>query len=401
MPLKDQEIRALRPQDRIYKRTDERGLYIEVRPNGSKLWRFKYSYLGKDKRIAFGSYPEVGLAEARRKRDEARQKVRDGVDPVTERKREKLVAMYNAANSFEEVAKEYIDKMVREGRADTTTTKANWLLEQLAPIAARPVADLKPVDVLGALKRIEAKGKHETARRCRSFASRVFRYAVATGRAETDPTSVLRGALVTPKTKHHAAILDPKAVGELLRSIDAYSGHLITRIAMQVSPHVMARPGELRQALWPEIDLEKAVWKIPAERMKMRRPHAVPLSRQVIAFLTQLHELTGPDGFVFPAFHTSRRPLSENTVNQAFRRMGYAVGEVTAHGLRTTASTLLNESSKWSPDAIERSLAHADADSVRGTYNRGFYWEERVAMHQWWSDYLDQLRAAVPLSKTA
>ena len=195
--------------------------------------------------------------------------------------------------------------------------------------------------------------------------------------------------------EHHSAILDPKLVGELLRSIDAYSGHLITRLAMQISPHVMARPGELRQALWPEFDLENGVWKIPPERMKMRRPHAVPLSRQVLAYLAELHALTGPEGFVFPAFHTSRRPLSENTVNQAFRRMGYAVGEVTAHGLRTTASTLLNESGKWSPDAIERSLAHADKDSVRGTYNRGFYWEERVAMHQWWSDYLDQLRDTV------
>ena len=400
MPLKDLEIRALKPRARVYKRADGRGLYIEVQPGGSKLWRLKYRYLGKDKRIALGSYPEVSLAEARQKCDEARRKLREGVDPLAERKREKLVAMYNAANSFGEVAKEYIDKMVREGRAETTTTKANWLLEQLAPLAARPVAELKPVDVLGALKRIEAKGKHETARRCRSFASRVFRYAVATGRAETDPTSVLRGALVTPKTKHHSAILDPKAVGELLRSIDTYSGHLITRIAMQVSPHLMARPGELRQALWPEFDLENAVWKIPAERMKMRRPHAVPLSRQVVALLTDLHALTGPEGFVFPAFHTSRRPLSENTINQAFRRMGYAVGEVTAHGFRTTASTLLNESGKWSPDAIERSLAHADTDSVRGTYNRGFYWEERVVMHQWWSDYLDQLRAAVPLSKT-
>lgn len=185
-------------------------------------------------------------------------------------------------------------------------------------------------------------------------------------------------------------------MGELLRSIDAYSGNLITRLAMQVSPHVMARPGELRHARWPEIDFENAVWKIPAERMKMRRPHTVPLSRQVVEYLTQLHEFTGPDGFLFPAFHTSRRPLSENTVNQAFRRMGYTVGEVTAHGLRTTASTLLNESGKWSPDAIERSLAHADTDSVRGTYNRGRYWEERVAMHHWWSDYLDQLRDTVP-----
>lgn len=328
----------------------------------------------------------------RRKRDDLKRRLYEGVDPAAERKREKLVAIYKAANTFGDLAKEYIDKMVAEGLATTTTTKANWLLEQLAPIADRTIADLKPIDILAALKRLEAKGKLETARRCRSFAGRVFRYAVATGRAETDPTSLLRGALITPKTKHHSAILDPDAVGELLRSIDAYSGHLITRLAMKVSPHVMARPGEIRQAQWSEFDFEKAVWKIPAERMKMRRPHVVPLSRQVLAYLTELTALTGPDGFVFPAFHTSRRPLSENTINQAFRRMGYAVGEVTAHGLRTTASTLLNESGEWSPDAIERSLAHADADSVRAIYNRGAYWEERVAMHQWWSDYLDELR---------
>ncbi|MGY2734590.1 tyrosine-type recombinase/integrase [Sphingomonas sp. UYP23] len=394
MALKDLKIRSLKAENRVYKRSDERGLYIEVHPSGSKLWRMKYSHVGKDKRIALGRYPEVGLAEARRKRDEARAKVRDGVDHLAERKREKLVAHYNAANTFGDVAKQYINKMVAEGRADTTTTKANWLLEQLAPIAARAIYEWKPVDVLAALKRIQAKGKHETARRCRSFASRVFRYGVATGRVDTDPTSVLRGALITPKVEHHSAILEPRAVGELMRSIDAYSGHLITRLALKISPHVMARPGELRQALWPEFDLENGVWKIPPERMKMRRPHAVPLSKQVLVYLAELHALTGPDGFVFPAFHTSRRPLSENTINQAFRRMGYAPGEVTAHGLRTTASTLLNESGKWSPHAIEHSLAHADKDAIRGTYNRGMYWEERIAMHQWWSDYLDQLRAA-------
>lgn len=396
MALKDVEIRALKARDRIYKCTDSHGLYLEVHPSGSKLWRYKYSRLGKDKRIALGRYPEVGLAEARRKRDDAKRALADGTDPLAERKRAKLLAIFNGSNSFGDVAKEYIDKMVAEGRADTTTTKANWLLEQLAPIAKSPVAELKPIDVLAALKRIEAKGKHETARRCRSFASRVFRYAVATGRAETDPTSVLRGALITPRTKHHGAMLNPEAVGELLRSIDSYAGHAITRIAMQVAPHVMARPGELRQAVWPEFDLEAATWKIPAERMKMRRPHQVPLSRQVVACLKELYALTGPDGYVFPAFHTFKRPLSENTINQAFRRMGYAVGEITAHGLRTTASSLLNESGKWSPDAIERSLAHADKDAVRGIYNRGRYWEERVAMHQWWSDYLDELRCTAP-----
>jgi integrase len=401
MALNDVGIRALKPRDRIYKCTDSHGLYLEVHPSGSKLWRCKYSHLGKDKRIALGRYPDVGLAEARRRRDDAKRKLYEGIDPLAERKRDKLLAMYKAANTFGDLAKEYIDKMVAEGRADTTTTKANWLLEQLKPIAGQAIADLKPIDVLAGLKRIEAKGKLETARRCRSFASRVFRYAVATGRAETDPTSVLRGALIAPKTKHHSAILDPNAVGELLRSIDAYSGHMITRLAMQVSPHVMARPGEIRQAQWPEFDLEKAVWKIPAERMKMRRPHAVPLSRQVLAYLSELRSLTGPEGFLFPAFHTSRRPLSENTINLAFRRMGYAVGEVTAHGLRTTASTLLNESGKWRPDAIERSLAHADTNAIRGTYNRGVYWDERVAMHQWWSDYLDQLREKLPMKDCA
>jgi integrase len=392
MALNDLAIRALKATDRIYKKADERGLYVEVRPGGSKLWRFKYRYGGKDKRIAFGAYPEVSLAEARRRRDEARFKLRDGIDPVAERQREKLLAQFAAANTFGDVAREYIDKMVAEGRAVATTSKANWLLEQLAPIAKRPVSDLKPVDVLAALKRIEARGKHETARRCRSFASRVFRYAAATGRAESDPTALLRGALVTPKVKHHGAVLEPAAVGELLRTINAYSGNAITRLAMQILPHVMARPGELRKAQWSEFDLENAVWRIPPERMKMRRPHTVPLSRQVLGYLAQLQDLTGPDGYVLPAFHTSRRPMSENTINQAFRRMGYAAGEITAHGLRTTASTLLNESGKWSPDAIERSLAHADKDPVRGIYNRGRYWDERVTMHRWWSNHLDELR---------
>lgn len=403
MALKDMQIRNIRPTSKITQYTDDRGLYVEVHPNGSKLWRYKYRYMGKQKRLALGRYPDVGLAEARQRRDDARRKLDGGTDPSAERKREKLVAAFSAANTFVEIAREYIDKRVAEGQSDATTQKANWLLEQLRPIWTFPVADIKPVDLLAALKRIEAQGKYETARRCRSFAGRVFRYAVATGRGENDPSSILRGALVVPKVKHHAAILDPKQMGELLRAIDAYSGHTITRLAMQVSPHVIARPGELRMAEWSEFELGNAVWKIPAERMKMRRPHQIPLSRQVLAYLEELFALTGPDGFVFPAFHTSRRPMSENTVNQAFRRMGYATGEVTAHGLRTTASTFLNESGKWSPDAIERSLSHADANSVRAIYNRGRYWDERVAMHQWWSDHLDMLRdgaVILPISRS-
>ena len=404
MALTDMKIRNIRPAEKVTQHTDDRGLYVEVHPNGSKLWRYKYRYMGKQKRLALGRYPDVGLAEARKRRDDARSKLDAGKDPLAERKREKLLAAFSAANTFAEIAREYIDKRVAEGQSEATTQKANWLLEQLKPIWTFPVADIKPVDLLAALKRIEVQGKFETARRCRSFAGRVFRYAVATGRGEHDPSAILRGALVVPKVTHHAAILDPKQMGELLRAIDAYTGHAITRLAMQVSPHVMARPGELRMAEWSEFDLDKAVWKIPAERMKMRRPHEVPLSRQVLAYLEELFALTGPDGFVFPAFHTWRRPMSENTVNQAFRRMGYATGEVTAHGLRTTASTFLNESGKWSPDAIERSLAHADANSVRAVYNRGRYWEERVAMHQWWSDHLDMLRDGaeiMPISKSA
>ena len=404
MALTELQIRKVCPTDKVTQYTDERGLYLEVHPNGSKLWRYKYRYMGKQKRLALGRYPDVGLAEARRRRDDARRQLDAGTDPLAERKHDKLIAVFNAANTFGEIAKEYIDKQVAQGQADATTQKANWLLEQLDPIAAFPVADLKPIEVLAALKRIEAKGKYETARRCRSFAGRVFRYAIATARCESDPSSLLRGALTVQKVKHHAAILDPKQMGGLLRAIDGDTGHAITRLAMQVLPHVMARPGELRMAEWSEFDLDNAVWKISAERMKMRRPHEVPLSPQVVAYLKELFALTGPDGYVFPAFHTFRRPLSENTINQAFRRMGYAAGEVTAHGLRTTASTLLNESGKWSPDAIERSLAHADANSVRAIYNRGRYWDERVAMHQWWSDQLDMLRdgaTILPFNKTA
>lgn len=394
MALSDVRLRALKPRSKAYKVPDADGLYLEVRTSGAKLWRFRFCHLGKESRISLGSYPEIGLASARRKRDEARQQLAEGLDPAAERRREKLTAAFKAANNFGDVAKEYIEKMVADGRAETTTVKANWLLAQLKPIAAMPVADIKPIEVLAALKKLEARGKRETARRCRSFASRVFRYAVATGRGEVDPTSVLRGALASPRVTHHAAILEPAGVGELLRSIDAYAGNAITRIACQIAPHVMMRPGELRQALWTEIDMTAAIWTVPPERMKMRRPHAVPLSRQVLGFLEELYGSTGPEGFVFPAFHTSKRPMSENTINQAFRRMGYATGEVTAHGLRTTASSLLNESGKWSPDAIERSLAHADPNAVRGIYNRGRYWDERVAMHQWWSDYLDALRAS-------
>lgn len=393
MALNDVAIRALKPKDRVYAVADESGLCIEVAVSGSKLWRLRYRFAGKARNLSFGRYPEVSLKEARRRRDEARSLLRDGIDPGVERKRAKLAAELGAANTFGAVANEYIEqKLVKEGRATVTVDKSKWLLLQLKPIFGQPIADIEATEIYTILRRLEGQRKHETAKRCRSFASRVFRYAVVTGRAKADPAAMLRGALIAPKVKHHAAILDPAQLGKLLQSIDDYEGAPITRLAMQIAPHVMVKPGELRQATWDEFDLEAKIWRIAAARMKMRRVHAVPLSDQVVSYLHELQHFSGPEGFIFPAFHTVRRPMSENTMNVAFRRMGYSRDEVTAHGLRTTASTLLNESGKWHPDAIERALAHGDSDAVRGIYNRGQYWDERVKMMQWWSNYLDRLR---------
>lgn len=394
MALNDVAIKALKAKDRVFAVADEKGLCIEVAVSGSKLWRFRYRFGGKPKILSFGRYPEVTLKEARQRRDDARGQLRDGIDPGVERKRAKLTARFNAANTFKAVADEYIEhKLVKDGKAAVTVQKAKWLLLQMKPIWDQPLVEIKPAEVFGVLRRLEGQRKHETAKRCRSFTSRVFRYAAATGRAESDPAAMLAGQLIAPKVKHHAAILEPRKLGELLRSIDAFEGAPITRLALQVAPHVMARPGELRQATWDEFDLDAKIWRIKPERMKMRRPHAIPLSEQVLGYLRELQQFSGPEGYVFPAFHTTRRPMSENTMNQAFRRMGYTSDEVTAHGLRTSASTLLNESGKWHPDAIERALAHGDSDAVRGIYNRGHYWDVRVEMMQWWSDYLDALRS--------
>lgn len=396
MALTDTKIRALKPKDKVYLIADGDGLSIEVAKSGSKLWRFRYRFNGKPRVLALGRYPEVTLADARDKRLEARRKVSAGIDPGTERKRAKQATQIGMANTFGKLAEEYIDrKLVNEERATSTIKKAKWFLVQLQPIADMPVFEIKPPDVYAVLKRLEGAGKHETAKKCRSFASRVFRYGVATGRGELDPAEPLRGALVAPRVKHHAAVLDPVKVGELLRCIDAYEGAPVTRLALQVAPHVMTRPGELRAATWHEIDFDKKVWRIDASRMKARKSHAIPLSQQVLAYLRELKPFTGPEGYLFPAFHTSRKPMSENTMNTAFRRMGYTRDEVTSHGLRTTASTLLNESGLWQPDAIERALAHGDSDVIRGTYNRGAYWDERVKMMQWWSDHLDNLKKGV------
>jgi integrase len=371
----------------------KRAFCVEVFPNGSRLWRFKYRLAGKERRLALGAYPEVTLAEARKARDVARLKVAKGIDPSTERKLEKAVKKISAENSFERVAEEYLDKMTAESRAPATITKARWFLSLLKPaIGNMPISEVDPQMLLAALKKLEAKGNYESAKKTRSFASRVFRYGVATGRAKADPAALLSGALIAPKAKHYAAILEPSKLGELLRAIDSFIGSPTTHFALQIAPHIFVRPGELRHAEWAEFDLAEKVWNIPAGKMKARRPHVVPLSPQVLKLLEALHEHTGPKGYLFPALHTSLRPMSENTINVAFRRMGFGADEISSHGLRATASTLLNESGLWNPDAIERALAHGISGGVRGAYHRGQHWPERVKMAAWWSDYLDSLK---------
>ncbi len=314
--------------------------------------------------------------------------------PVEEKKRAELEAHVRNANSFELVAEEYLEKMAVEGREAVTIKKSRWLLSLLAPsIGTAPVSEIKPAQLLAAIRPVHAKGHHETARRLRSFAGRVFRYAVATSRAEMDPSSVLRGALIAPKVSHHAAILEPKRAGGLMRAIDGFDGQPLTKLALQLTPHVFVRPGELRRAEWSEFDFELARWTISAEKMKMRRPHTVPLSRQSLAILDAAKALSSGQRYVFSSLYPGNRPMSENTINASLRRMGYSGKEMTAHGFRALASTLLNESGKWSADAIERALAHDTSSTVRGNYHRGEHWDERVRMSQWWSDYLDELKA--------
>jgi integrase len=391
MRLTDTEIRNAKIHSVAYKLADGRGLYLLVQPNGSKLWRMKYRFGGKEKKLSFGSYPQVSLKLARSRCEDARANLEIGRDPSQLRLEAKLAVAADAFNSFEAVAEEYITKREEEGWALNTLSKARWLLAELTPLHRRPVREITPMEILAILTRIKKEGKRETARRLRSFCGRVFRFAVATGRADLDPAESLKGALTAPVVKHRAAITDPKTFGELLRAIESYDGNATTRAALHLSAHLFQRPGEIRQMEWVELKLAETEWIIPAARMKARRPHKVPLSRQVIATLEGLRPLTGNGRYVFGG-NNSRRPMSENTVNKALRRLGYAGDMMTAHGFRSTASSLLNESGRWNPDAIERALAHGDPDRVRSAYHRADYWDERVEMAQWWSDYIDALR---------
>ena len=396
MALTDVAIRNAKPGAKAIKLADGGGMFLLVTPAGGKLWRLKYRIDGREKLLALGAYPEIGLGEARRRREEARELIALGKDPSREKRQAKVRQRAEAMNTFAIISAEYCAKRKKDGQggwAPATAKRSEYLLSCLnAALGSLPIGEIEPADILAAVRKIESKGTLESARRTLQLAGMVFRYAVATARLASDPTRDLRGALATPKVTHYAAILEPVKVGELLRAIDGYESLGLTRLALQLAPHVFVRPGELRHARWDEIDLDGALWTIPAEKTKMRKDHRVPLSRQAVAILEEIHAITGPAGYVFPSVRTRARPMSENTLNAGLRRLGYASDEMTAHGFRAMAATLLNESGKWHPDAIERALAHGDADKVRAAYHRGAHWQERVEMAQWWSDYLDGLR---------
>ncbi|MFT4117868.1 MAG: tyrosine-type recombinase/integrase [Bradyrhizobium sp.] len=393
MALSDFSIRSAKPRQKPFKISDSGGLHLLVQPGGGKLWRLKYRFGGKERLLSFGPYPATGLADARQKRDGAKKLLASGVDPSEERRKEKIATAISQNNTFGAIASEYIAGKETSGTAATTISKLKWLLEDLAaPLAERPISSITPAELLDLLKRVEKSGRRETARRLRGTISSVFRLAVVTLRAETDPTFPLRGALLAPVVEHRAAILDERKLGALLRTVDDYDGWPTITAALKFMALTCARPGEVRLARRDEIDFEKAMWRIPAERMKMRRPHDVPLSRQAIAVLKDIWSLSEHGELIFPSVRSNRKPLSENAFNSALRRMGYSKDEMTAHGFRSSGSTILNGRG-FDPDVIEAVLAHQDENEVRRAYNRAKYWPERVKLMQAWADLLDEFRA--------
>ncbi|WP_425418179.1 tyrosine-type recombinase/integrase [Oricola indica] len=386
MPLTDTKLRGLKPTEKPTKHSDGGGLFLLVTPQGSKLWRLAYRFGGKQKTLAFGSYPIVTLAEAREKRDNAKRLLAEKIDPSQQAKLEKLKRQVSSANSFNAVADELIAKAEREGKAESTLIKKRWLLGfARRHFGEKPITEITALEILVPLREVESDGNYETARRLRATIGQVFRYAISTARAENDPTFGLRGALITPTVTHRAAITDREKFAGLVRAIWGYDGAPETCAALKLMCLLYPRPGEMRQAVWDEFDFDNAIWSIPAHRAKMRREHRKPLSRIAIEILLGLRRLTGNRALVFPSIRSPQRPISENTLNGALRRLGYTQGEATSHGFRASASSLLNESGKWHPDAIEAELGHLGVDQVRRAYHRAAYWEERVKMTEWWS----------------
>ncbi len=400
MALTEMKVRNAKPGTKPVKLSDSGGMYLLVSPpgkktpNGSKCWRLKYRFNGKEKVLALGTYPVISLGEARENRDVARKQLAKGIDPGEARKAEKLTGNEKAANTFEAVAREWHTRQKgvwTEGHASRTMQRLERDIFRC--IGTRPIAEITAPELLAVFRRIESRGAHETAHRARFVCGQIFRYAVATGRAERDPAADLKGALTPIKTRHHAAITDPKEVAALLRAIDGYQGSFVVKCALQLAPLVFVRPGELRQAEWAEIDFESAEWNMPAERMKMKQAHLVPLSDQAVTILRELHALTGNSRYLFPSGRSFARPMSDNAVNAALRRMGYGTDEMTGHGFRAMARTILDEVLQVRIDFIEHQLAHAVKDPNGRAYNRTAHLDERRKMMQLWADYLDGLKA--------
>jgi integrase len=385
--LTETRIRAAKPKEKPYKLRDGRGLYLLVQPTGARLWRLRFRQPGRESMVSLGAYPDVPLKLARDRRDETRKAIASGVDPAAQRRAERA----GHKNTFEAIAVEWLAKRKMSVK---TREKAEWTFNDLLfpKIGSRPIASITAPDVLRALRPIEERGKLETAHRTKQRASQVFRYAIATGRAERDPTADLRGALAPIVVTNRAALTDPKDVGGLLRTIDGYEGQPSTEYALKLAPYVFVRPGELRAAEWSEFDLDKAEWRIPAARMKMKELHVVPLAEQAVKLLRELQPHTGSGRYLFPGLRTPTRPISENTLNAALRRLGYSKTQMTAHGFRAMASTLLNEQG-WNSDLIELQLAHAERNEIRAAYNRAQRLDERRKMMQSWAEFLDGLRA--------
>jgi integrase len=389
MRLTDTAIRNSRPGPRARKIYDGDGLYLYLAPSGRRTWRFKYFFDGKEKHLRFGRYPEISLKMARDMRLEARRALELGNDPGVQQEAERMAR----SASFEAVANEWMELQRGKLTPKTWENKFERLRAFVFPyIGQRPIATIKALDVLAVLRRIEERGRNETAHRVRSECGNVFRYAVVTGRAERDPTPDLRGAIAAVVRRNRPAIVEPLRIGQLMRAIYGYRGDPATEFALKLLPLTFVRPGELRLALWQEFDLGRAEWRIPGERMKMRELHVVPLATQAVALLKDLYTLTGSGVFVFPSIRSRDRPISDNTINAALRRLGFGRDEMVAHGFRSMASTCLNEQG-WHPDLIELQLAHAERNEVRSAYNRAQRLADRRQMMQAWADYLDAVRS--------
>jgi integrase len=400
MALTDTAVRNTKPAEKPIKLTDERGLYLLLKPNGSRWWRFDYRYGGKRKTLSMGVYPDVSLKDARNRRDEARKLLASDADPGENRKAVKSAKMDQAANSFEVITREWYTKYSATWNASHGERIIRRFERDIFPwIGGKPIAEITAPDLLAAVRRIENRGALETAHRTLGNCGQVFRYAIATGRATRDISSDLRGALPPVKGEHFAAITEPKQVGVLLRAMDGYTGSQIVRCALRLAPLVFVRPGELRKAEWKDIDMDGAEWRYIVTKTKT--PHIVPLSRQAVEILTELQALTGTGRFVFPGARTNGRPMSDNAILAAMRRMGINKEEMSGHGFRAMARTILDEVLGFRPDFIEHQLAHAVKDPNGRAYNRTAHLAERRKMMQHWADYLDKLNAGaeiIPLS---